>query len=60
MDQSHPSLFGLAEDLGVFVVGHDYVELLSAIHKRETKLMVLRHAVERQIAGIITATKVDK
>lgn len=47
------TLFERAEALGVFVIGNDDLEkLLEAIHEAESALMLLRHEVERKIAGI--------
>lgn len=48
-----PSLFEQADALGVSVVEDDYEELLDAIHERETELMLLRHDVQRKMAGIV-------
>jgi hypothetical protein len=46
------SLFERAEALGVFIAENDFEKLLNAIHEQESKLMDLRHDVQRRIAGI--------
>lgn len=45
-------LFLEAETLGVSILGNDLAALLDAIHDNESKLMFLRHKVQRSIAGI--------
>jgi hypothetical protein len=48
-----PDLFERAEALGVFVLGNDDLEaLLEAIHARESDLMLLRHAITRELAKL--------
>ena len=46
-------LFERAAALGIRVVACEDLEaLLEAVHEREGKLMLLRHAIERRIADI--------
>ncbi len=47
------SLFLEAESLGVVIIENDYVKLLDAIHEQESKLMMLRHKVQRRVAQIV-------
>ena len=52
-----PDFFERADFLGVSIVGDDYDKLLDAIHEHETKLMILRHEIQRHIAGVVGAEK---
>jgi hypothetical protein len=48
-----PDLFKQAAALGVFIVGNDDLErLLEAVHAREGQLMLLRHAIIRELAKL--------
>jgi hypothetical protein len=51
---SHIGFFDRAEALGVCVIENSYLKLLDAIHEHETKLMVLRHDLQRHIANAPT------
>jgi hypothetical protein len=52
MDETTKELFARALDLGVVVNGYDLDRLLEAVHIQESELMLLRHAIERQITGV--------
>jgi hypothetical protein len=52
MDEVTKELFDRALDLGLLVDSSDLERLLEAVHVHESELMLLRHAIERQITGI--------